>query len=113
MEIRIEKKARVEAGAGGEPRSGGVRVTGEADLETDRLVGTVVVELFSVDDVVRVEAEPEAIERLGVMLRSLRLKVGDGRDLCTDHGYFEPTRPHYDCPVCGRNASAVTVAAEH
>ncbi len=105
MEIKIEKKAKVEAGCAGAPSAGGVRITGDADLEADALVGTVVVELFSVDAVVKVEAKPEDLEKLGVLLRTLRGRIGDSRDLCPEHGYYESKRPHYDCPVCGKNAS--------
>ncbi len=110
MEIKIEKKANVEARTEKEPSAGGIRITGAADMDADVLVGTVVVELFSVDAVVRIEARPEDLERAGQLMASLRRRF-DTRDVCIDHGYYGSKRPHYDCPVCGKNASVVADAA--
>ncbi len=107
MEIKIEKKADVEARTEKPPSSGGIRITGAANLDADRIVGTVVVELFGVDAVVRmIEVAPEDLERAGVLMSTLRRRF-DTRDLCVEHGLFEAKRPYYDCPVCGKNASVV------
>lgn len=107
MEIKIEKKADVEARTEKPPSSGGIRITGAANLDADRIVGTVVVELFGVvGAVVRIEVAPEDLERAGVLMSTLRRRF-DTRDLCVEHGLFEAKRPYYDCPVCGKNASVV------
>ncbi len=99
MDIKIEKKARIEAMTK-EPSAGGVRVYGEADLEVDQITGTLMLEVFSIDAVVKVELVPEDIERAGQLVYALRRKVGDMRDFCVEHGYFEAKRPHYECTVC-------------
>jgi hypothetical protein len=105
LDIQIENKATVQAGAGGNPRSGaGVRIKGGANLDAERITGTLTAELFSGDSVAKIEANPEDLERAGMLVQALRRKVGDLRDLCLDHGYYESKRPHYDCPVCGDNA---------
>ncbi len=109
MDIRIEKKARIEAMTKA-PSAGGVRVYGEADLEVDQITGTLMLEVFSVDAVAKLELPPEDIERAGLLVQALRRKVGDLREICVEHGYYDAKPKHYDCPLCGRNATAVTEA---
>lgn len=117
MKIATTTTTQTTATVGDPEKGGAVRITFEFETKDDAeptLPETVQVQVFTEDcgdvEVMKFEIEPVQLERAASVLRRARSsKFGDDRELCLEHGYYRMERPHYDCPVCGRNAK---VAAE-
>lgn len=103
MDLDINKKADLEARA-----ADGLSVRAVANLDAERVVGSVLIRPAPVAGVAQesIAIDADVIERAADIVRKLRNAAGDLRYVCVDHGYYDVEGPHYDCPVCGRNAKA-------
>ncbi len=86
IDIRKTISVVIKAHTERSPEGGGIEIAGNA--ADNRITGTVMLRIFSVNAVFNLEVLPADIERAAKLLDETRSELGDYRLVCVEHGYY-------------------------